>query len=150
MRYSHAVLGDVAQLRQTLNAMSVDNGILYAMDHLQRSGHFHALASWIDAPNRNPNTLVIRFEDVIGPASLEVFDSLFKHSDIGVPRNVLEGLLAKYSFEKLSGRERGKEQKQSHYRKGISGDWTNYFSDALMKRFHELTDKLAVSLGYRD
>lgn len=147
IRYSHTASENIAQQRQALSAMSFDDGILYAMDRLHRSGHFQALRSWIDAPKHNPNVALIRFEDMIGPASLDVFDALFKHCDISLPRNVLDGLLARYSFEALTGRKQGEEEKQAHYRKGISGDWNNYFSDALVKRFEELTGDLVVRLG---
>jgi hypothetical protein len=146
MKHSHPVSGRIQQLRQDLNAMSVDDGILYTMNHLHRSGHFQVIASWIDAPKRNPNTIVVRFEDLIGPASVEVFDALFQHCDIHLPRQLLDQLLRKYSFEALAGRKPGQEKKEAHYRKGISGDWENYLSDALTKQLDALTDNLTARL----
>lgn len=147
MKHSHPVSGKVSQLRRDLNAMSVDDGILYTMNHLHRSGHFQAIASWIDAPKRDPKTIVVRFEDLIGPASAEVFDALFKHCDIHLPRQLLDRLLTKYSFEALAGRKPGQEKTEAHYRKGISGDWKNYMSDALTKQLDALTDNLPARLG---
>jgi hypothetical protein len=147
VRYSHTLSENIAQQRQALSAMSFDDGILYAMDRLHCSGHFQTLASWIDAPKRNPNAVLVRFEDLIGPARVEVFDALFKHCDIYMPRHVLDRLLTEYSFEALAGRKPGEENKEAHYRKGISGDWKNYLSDALIKRFEELTNNLAARLA---
>jgi hypothetical protein len=50
-------------------------------------------------------------------------------------------------LEAPAGQKQGEEEKQARYRKGISGDWNNYFSDALVKRFDELTGDLVVRLG---
>lgn len=148
VRYSHTPSENIARQRQVLSAMSFRDGILYAMDHLNHSGHFHALASWVDAPKRNPKIMLVRFEDLIGSASLHIFEVLFKHCDICLPRNMVEQLLTEYSFEALAGRKAGEENKEAHYRKGISGDWKNYLDNVLVKRFQELTDDLASRLGY--
>jgi hypothetical protein len=146
MKHSHPILGNIPQLRQTLNAASFQEGILYAMEHLHRSGHFEALASWIDAPKSDPNAAVFRFEDLIGPTSPDVFTALFKHCGISIPRDVLNTILAKHSFQALSGREQGDEKPEAHYRKGISGDWKNYLNDDLLKRFEDLTGDLIARL----
>jgi Sulfotransferase domain len=150
MRYSHIILGNVPKLRATLDRMSFDDGILFAMDHLNRSGHFQLLASWIDAPRTDPNVLLVRFEDLIGSASEEVFGKLFEHCDILMPRKQLCVLLAKYSFRALSGRRPGQEDTKHHYRKGISGDWRNHLSDSLATRFKKLAGNLVSRLGYAE
>src|SRR5438034_159848 len=123
--------------------------IFYVMEHLDSSGQFQALASWIDVSRTDPNALVIRFEDLTGSTSVEVFEDLFRHCDIHVPQKILRRLLTKYSFEALAGRKRGEERKEEHYRKGISGDWKNYLSDALARRFEELAGNAVSRLGYR-
>lgn len=140
IRYSHTLSDNIARHRQVLNTMSFDDGMMYAMDRLQHSGHFQLLASWINASKRDANVRVVRFEELTGPESNNVFTALFEHCDISMPRDVLHQLLTKYSFEALSGRKPGEEKKDSHYRKGISGDWKNYLSEPLIKRFEELSN----------
>jgi Sulfotransferase domain len=147
MKHSHTALGNVVKLREILDAMSFHEGISYAMAHLNDRGYFQALASWIDAPRRDPNTLVVRFEDLIGTASVQVFDTLFRHCDVHMPQNILRRLLTKYSFEALAGRKQGEERKEEHYRKGTAGDWMNYLTDGLEKKLEELTDNLIARLG---
>jgi len=149
IKHSHALLGNISKLREILNGMSFDDGILYAMEHLDSSGHFQALASWVDGSRTDPNALVIRFEDLTGSTSVEVFEALFRHCDIHVPQKILRRLLTKYSFEALAGRKRGEERKEEHYRKGISGDWKNYLSDALARRFEELAGNVVSRLEHR-
>jgi hypothetical protein len=148
IRHSHTILGNVSTLRATLDRMSFHDGILFAMDHLNRSGHFGLLASWINAPRTDPNVLLVRFEELIGAASEEIFEKLFKHCDIHMPRKQLYVLLEKYSFKALSGRRPGQEDVNHHYRKGISGDWRNHLNDSLATRFNELAGNLLSRLGY--
>ena len=92
--------------------------------------------------------MLVRFEDITAPDNLEVFEELFSHCDIRMSQNALSALLQEYSFERLAGRKRGEVDKSSRYRRGIAGDWRNYFDSTIMARFEELTGDLVMSLGY--
>jgi hypothetical protein len=150
MRHSHTALENVRKVRETLDRMSFDDGILLAMDHLHGSGHFQVLDSWVDAPRTDPNVLLVRFEDLIGLANENVFEELFGHCDIRMPRKQLRKLLARYSFRALSGRSPGQENINHHYRKGVSGDWRNYLNDSLALRFKAVAGNLVARLGYAE
>ena len=53
------------------------------------------------------------------------------------------------SFQvKSKGRRTGESDERSHYRKGKSGDWTEYFSDSHKALFKELYPGLVPQLGY--
>lgn len=73
---------------------------------------------------------------------------------IGMPRKkinsyVLEKILSHWSYEKLSGgRKPGEESKHQHLRKGVHGDWKNYFDDQLKDLFKERHGDLVIKLGY--
>lgn len=148
VRYSHALMGRVPEHREVLNRLSVADGMLYSIEYLHDYGLFVALESWIDAPKRDPNVLLLRFEDMTARDNLGVFEELLLHCDIHMPEKALSALLQNYSFERLAGRKRGKEDRTSHYRRGIPGDWKNYFNSMIMARFEEVTGDLAVRLGY--
>ena len=49
---------------------------------------------------------------------------------------------------KTSGRNRGDEDVQNHYRKGKSGDWTTHFTNQHKMLFKELYPGLVPNLGY--
>jgi Sulfotransferase domain len=40
--------------------------------------------------------------------------------------------------------------KHHHYRKGVAGDWQNYFDSSLRRHFREVTGDLLDVLGYPD
>ena len=53
------------------------------------------------------------------------------------------------SFQKLSGgRQRGREDKKSHFRKGVVGDWKNTFDEPSRLRFEAAAGTLLADLGY--
>jgi len=53
------------------------------------------------------------------------------------------------SFEKLSGgRERGREDPKSFFRKGVVGDWENVFTNRDRSIFNEEAGELLSELGY--
>ncbi len=53
-------------------------------------------------------------------------------------------------FEKLSqGRHRGEEDPNSHFRKGVVGDWQTLFDSDCIQQFESRAGKLLGELGYR-
>lgn len=53
-----------------------------------------------------------------------------------------------YSFKRLSDREPGKEDTGNYLRKGIVGDWKNYFTGTARQVFQERVGERLVRLGY--
>lgn len=148
-KYSHVVTERAKQLKKdVLHDMSLEEGMLYSIDYLAQYGIYTVLDSWIGASERDPNLLVVRFEDLVGPRSRETFERVFAHCAIELGPGTVGQLLDDYSFERLSGRGRGEEDRSAHYRKGVPGDWRTYFDDKMTRRFQELTGDLVVRLGY--
>jgi tetratricopeptide (TPR) repeat protein len=146
-RYSHVPQGHIAKTRKVLTALSLEDGILYTMKNFR--GVFQILDSWINASQQDPNIMLFRYEDLTGDNAINCFTQLLNHCDIQLPNNLLPQLLDDHSFDKLSkGREQGKEDRDSHYRKGIQGDWQNYFDRQAISLFEELTGDLITRLGY--
>ena len=53
------------------------------------------------------------------------------------------------SFQNLTaGRDRGEEDKQSFFRKGVIGDWQNHFDDANLATYNEAAGPMPAVLGY--
>jgi hypothetical protein len=50
--------------------------------------------------------------------------------------------------QKATGRKQGEENARSHYRKGIAGDWLNYFSGEHRDYFKKEYNDLLLKLGY--
>jgi hypothetical protein len=57
-------------------------------------------------------------------------------------------LLHEHRFETKAGRRPGQEDVSSHYRKGVSGDWRNYFENVHVQHFHKRYPGVVEKLGY--
>ncbi|MFT5641873.1 MAG: hypothetical protein ACI9A7_001979 [Cyclobacteriaceae bacterium] len=66
----------------------------------------------------------------------------------GLSEKQVQTTLEKFSFENLSGRPKGFEDVQNHYRKGTSGDCKNYFTDTHKRLFQEQYGELLIHLDY--
>ena len=149
-RYSHALMGRVGERREMLNAQTMAEGLRYVIEHTCESGQFRALESWIGAPERDPQVLLTRYEDLVGPESFAHFRQVFDHCDIALPDDGLRDVLDTYSFQKMTGRKKGQEDQGAHMRKGVAGDWKNHFDTETMAYFQEKTGDLVQRLGYGD
>ncbi len=134
-------------LRKELENKSLEEGIIMTLKVLDERGYWERLHSW--TYNRDENIRLWKYEDLIGEQKLESFRALFEHLEIPMPGRELNELVEQYSFENLTGgRKQGQEVDSSHLRKGVSGDWMNYFTDRIDKEFYEVTGPLVSHLGY--
>ncbi len=56
--------------------------------------------------------------------------------------------LDRFSFERQAGRRRGDEQRSSFYRKGLVGDWANYFTRSAAEAFDRSCGDMLIRAGY--
>ena len=62
----------------------------------------------------------------------------------------MEEIVEKYSFKKISGRSMGQENTKSFLRKGVVGDWKNYFNKEARKKFNMYAGAALIELAYED
>lgn len=98
--------------------------------------------SWI-----HDDSLMIRYEDLIAD-EISVFEKIVDHCQIPVSRERLHDIINFNRFETVTGRHRGEENIQAHQRKGISGDWRNYFSDSVKEKFKKRFGDVLIKTGY--
>lgn len=143
MRYSHQIMREEHEAqRKTLSSMSLEEGLLF----LTRSATLKQFAmiqeSWMgvkDVP-------VFRYEDLVEQP--ETFEQIVAHCRFSIPPARLREILAQNSFEALTGRKRGEEDPQAHFRKGVPGDWRNYFTPAVKEEFKKRFGQTLIVTGY--
>ena len=94
------------------------------------------------------NYAEVRYEDLLRRPEEEVRRLLeFLGADAG--EGIVGRCVNSASFERLSrGRNRGQEDQSSFFRKGVSGDWRNVFTEEDGKIFEEEAGELLIRLGY--
>jgi hypothetical protein len=146
LKLSHPSSPEVERVRAELTTMSQADGLRYALAFLRERGMFARQRSWLDV--RDERVMLLRYEDLTGSNQEAVIDQLLRHCDIAMPPPVLDELLAAHAFEAVSGRARGNEDPHSHYRKGIAGDWRNYFDADLEARLRDVVGDLLELCNY--
>jgi Sulfotransferase family len=92
----------------------------------------------------------VRYEDLLERPNVEV-ERLLGFLGVDTEEGLVEHCVTSASFEKLSrGRQRGEEDPSSFYRKGVAGDWRNFFSEEDRRVFKEEAGELLIRLGYED
>ncbi|HEX4125147.1 MAG TPA: sulfotransferase domain-containing protein [Tepidisphaeraceae bacterium] len=81
--------------------------------------------SW--CADRDATSLLIRYEDLVADA-LSGFGRILDWLDWNVSHQALESAIGEFSFQSKDGREMGQEDVFSHQRRGLPGDWRNYFT----------------------
>lgn len=60
----------------------------------------------------------------------------------------LETTVEKMSMKRQTGRDPGQVDATQHVRKGVAGDWKNYFTPEAARVFHRLAGDTLIRLGY--
>lgn len=91
--------------------------------------------------------LQIRYEDMLANQA-DVLQSSFEYLGLEADPELATQCAAGVTFEKLTGRVSGQAQDLAKARKGIAGDWKNYFTRRDAEVYRELTGDLLQQLGY--
>ena len=148
-KFSHNENPGVLEERARVADLPEKEGIIVHMKYMGERGIFDALRSWVVNSDRDSRIRVFRFEELTGQDQPHWVRELMEHCDILVPQESLEAILARLSFEKLSGgRKQGEEDPQHKYRSGKHGSWVKYFDADVQRTFDEVAGDLPQQLGY--
>jgi hypothetical protein len=133
----------VASVRQRLQELPLQQGLRLTIDG--REEQFRAMQQW---RSDDPRTLEVRFEELTTRPK-EQWQRIADHLELGLSPADLEPIIDRFAFENLTGgRARGEEDTSSHFRKGVAGDWKNYFDPETTRHFKDRYGQLLVDLGY--
>ena len=92
-------------------------------------------------------SMVIRYEQMQAdmPAALR---QVFEFLGVSADKSLCANCAANTTFEKMAGRPAGQANPSAKARKGIVGDWQNYFTRRDGQLFDELAGQKLVELGY--
>jgi len=92
--------------------------------------------------------LIIKYEDMIADTS-GALKNLYEKLDLNVETAVINEAVEIFRFDRMAGRNAGKEEKGAFFRKGIVGDWVNHFSKDDETYFESISGAALKHLGYR-
>jgi hypothetical protein len=140
----------VKEIREKLKTVSLHEGLKLCVQSLHKQGIFDDMVSWVINEESDRNVKVFKFED-LSDSHERFINNLFDFLDIKISNNNLQELYDDLSFSAISkGRKIGSENVNSHYRKGKSGDWRNYFTEEIQCFFDKYAGDKCKQMGYTD
>lgn len=104
--------------------------------------------TWLDKMKTSDHIYLVKYEDLLKDTT-KTLDQLLKNAfGLELNNEKLQFIIDKYSFENQAKRKSGVENKGSFLRKGVSGDWKNYFGIKEKELFKQYSGNLLIELGY--
>jgi hypothetical protein len=103
----------------------------------------------------DPAAIIVRYEDLLEDPE-RIMAKVFDKMGIPVTARLVRAIVTRNRFRRQTvgrrffqkSRESGEADAGSHYRKGISGDWKNYFQPQHKQRFKQLAGEILIAWGY--
>ena len=94
------------------------------------------------------NSIIVRYEDMlIDPKT--VLEKIFNFLDFKIPQKKITNIIEKNSFNKITGRKRGKSDNTKFVRKGVSGEWKTIFTKEQKLQVRKIAEDVINDLGYQ-
>jgi hypothetical protein len=113
----------------------------------KRSPRF-SWADFVDCWHGYEEAEHVKYEQLLSETANELLRIVRKLKKINLSRDRAKSITDEFSFEKLSGRKVGEEKRDSFLRKGIVGDWKNYYSKEACEVFAQYAGTQLIKLGY--
>ncbi len=133
---------EILEVREKLQQLSLEDGLLAMLDHVPM---LKQLESW--EFDKYQNILEVKYENLLKNQQ-EQFQKIFEYLEINLDQAKLSKLIEQHSFQSITKRKPGEELVSSHFRKGISGDWQNYFTDKIKNAFKDRYGYMLMNLEY--
>ncbi len=138
-------------LHARLQSMEVDEGLLFFIENEDMEGdgvlpYFNWLNNWLK--NRDPRESIVLTYEALRAKTKQELKRVTSFFDIVLSDAEIDGIVKAQDFKRLSGRNPGEGDDKNFVRKGIIGDWRNYFTDEHKKRFKARAGKFLIDLGY--
>jgi lipopolysaccharide transport system ATP-binding protein len=133
----------VLEQRTMLNALPQEKGFTWIMERDDFGKVAAIQRSWLYSGEP-----LIRYEDLLDRDEEILERVLLQDCEMPVAPARLREVIHANRFERLTGRARGIQDISSHERKGIVGDWRNYFTDEVKDKFKERFGNILIETGY--
>ncbi|MGD8817096.1 MAG: sulfotransferase domain-containing protein [Acidobacteriota bacterium] len=102
------------------------------------------------APGERNGIVYLSYEGLLNDCSATLGGALCRITGEEVDAWQLSTTIEKMSMVRQTGRSPGEDDIKQHIRKGVAGDWTNYFSRETAELFDDLAGDTLVRLGYEE
>lgn len=141
---------------ERLKNASLDEAIMLCIEGSQKLPGTRKMIeltqSWLQ---KETDSICVRYEDMVKDIKHE-FRLVLDYLEIPLQDELINSIIQRNQFERLSigrkfwkkARKKGHADPQSHFRKGIVGDWKNYLNENHKARFKQVSGEKLIELGY--
>ena len=122
--------------------------IEYMFTKYRQAGHLFTWSGFVNSYFDKPNVIYVKYEDLLSNPFITLELSIKKLGNCDVDGERLQKTIEKYSFQNQTKRKPGEENKKDFLRKGIAGDWKNYFTKEASEMFNHYAGQELILLGY--
>jgi hypothetical protein len=90
----------------------------------------------------------VRYEDLLEDCFETLKEAFSQILEEPVDHERLQATVAKHTFEAETGRPRGVAAPDAYIRKGVAGDWPQYFSEQTARLLDDYCGETLIQLGY--
>lgn len=142
--------------QRSMQAMGDDEALMVCIEGMDGvpgvATMLNLTRSWL---KQGDKALCVKYEDMILNTAGQ-FQHVLQYLGITARPDLIRAAVERNRFERLSvgrkiwkpARKPGQHDQVSHFRKGIVGDWKNYFKAAHNERFKEIAGQTLIELGY--
>ena len=142
--YSHPVDGNIQIVRRILSELhGHGDRLTYVMGAIGPCQRM--IRTW--SADRDATSLLVRYED-LAEDPVSGFRRILDWLGWNSCQDLLLTAIEELSFESRVGRKRGDEDCSSHFRRGLPGDWRNYFTREHGRLWETLYPGLLTAAGY--
>ena len=122
----------------------IEEKTAYPENFNPRFSYIKFIENWID----KKNVFVVKYEEVHKDPEGILRRILEHFGENNIDSEKIKSAIEENTFKSITGRTSGNQDKFSHKRKGIIGDWKNYFNQESTALVHKTQQELLVKLGY--
>jgi hypothetical protein len=97
---------------------------------------------------RHDHVAYLAYEELLAAPVVTLARCLEKLDAVPVDHTRLRASVERYAFARVAGRPPGHEDRSTFLRKGIAGDWLNYFTREAAEVFDYYAGDALINLGY--
>lgn len=152
-RYLHIKNEETHPLHKAYNMWDTDTGIMHSIQFVSEQ-HVPWVENWLKAAGDHPGKILMIQYEQLNQALRETLERIFKFYELDVDPAVIGKMLETQLRKEVDIQKTVKGidgrigRLKSTARKGIVGDWKNYFNDEHKKRFKELIGESLIRWGY--
>lgn len=122
--------------------------IEYMFTQYKTSKRFFTWSGFVNSYYGKPGVVFVKYEDLLQDATGTLARSIAE-LNLQVPSiDIIQKAVSAFSFENVTKRKPGEENKKDFLRKGVAGDWKNHFSKEACEVFNHYAGNELVMLGY--